>query len=400
VYTKDIEGRYTYANAMVCELFGRPLDQIIGRPDEDFFKLSDAAELRENDLRVLKQGERVEKEEHNIIAQTGEERIYWSVKLPIRDADGEITGLCGISTDITERRRLEHELQVQKNLLSLVLENMDASVYIKDKDRRFQYVNANTARVFGMKAEDVIGKTGFEILPKDIADYFEESDREVLEEAKKVTLEETFIGVDGDEEHYWSIKIPVVKDDQQNVLIGMSTNITEIVQLKNRFKDYARTDELTGVLTRRFLFEQAQDELTRAQRRGAKLGALMIDIDYLKQVNDTHGHAMGDKYIIRIIDTLQQHVREGEFIGRLGGDEFVVILTDVTQDGILAAVKRFSGAVSKERLRLDDGRDLPLSTSIGVAISEAEDGLDQMLARADKALYGAKNEGRGCWRLA
>lgn len=399
VYTKDMEGRYTFANAMVCELFGRPFEQVVGRPDDDFFDLSIAEELRKNDSKVIENGERLEREERNIIATTGEERFYWSVKLPIRDNKGQITGLCGISTDITERKRLEQELKSQKDMLSLVLENMDSNVYMKGKDRKFRYVNTKTACGFGRAVDDIVGKTGLEFLSKKVADHFEASDRIVLEEARKVALEESSVRPDGSEEHFWSIKIPLMKDGQVDGLIGMSTDITEIINLRNRFETFARKDDLTGVLTRRFLIAQAEEELSRAQRRGAQIGALVLDVDYLKQINDKHGHATGDQYILAVTEICQNLIRDGEFIGRLGGDEFVLMITDVDQAGLQSAAQRFHDAMSAGSLNLPDDQTILLSVSLGAALSTAESDLDMLLAHADRALYEAKRAGRGCWRI-
>ncbi|HIO44256.1 MAG TPA: PAS domain S-box protein [Methylococcales bacterium] len=124
IYTKDMQGHYTYANQMVCDLFNCSLNGIVGLSDKTFFDLSTFNELQNNDRRVLDDGEHIESEETNIIIQTGEKRIYWTVKKPLTDSHGQIIGLCGISTDITERRILEEKLmtasQTQDKLLSIM----------------------------------------------------------------------------------------------------------------------------------------------------------------------------------------------------------------------------------------------------------------------------------------
>ena len=110
IFTKDVSGRYLYVNEQVRQLFGVPLEQIIGRDDSHFFDLDQSDELIANDRRVLCEGCTLQEEERNIHATTGEELIYWTVKSPVRNEAGEIVGLCGISTDITQRKRLEREL--------------------------------------------------------------------------------------------------------------------------------------------------------------------------------------------------------------------------------------------------------------------------------------------------
>ena len=110
IFTKDASGRYLYVNEQVRQLFGVPVEQIIGRDDSHFFDLEQSDELLANDRRVLREGCTLQKEERNIHAATGEELIYWTVKSPVRNEAGEIVGLCGISTDITDRKRMEKDL--------------------------------------------------------------------------------------------------------------------------------------------------------------------------------------------------------------------------------------------------------------------------------------------------
>ena len=110
IFTKDASGRYLYVNEQVRQLFGVPVEQIIGRDDSHFFDLDQSDELLANDRRVLREGCTLQKEERNIHAATGEELIYWTVKSPVRNEAGEIVGLCGISTDITDRKRMEKDL--------------------------------------------------------------------------------------------------------------------------------------------------------------------------------------------------------------------------------------------------------------------------------------------------
>ena len=110
IFTKDASGRYLYVNEQVRQLFGVPLEQIIGRDDSHFFDLDQSDELIANDRRVLREGCTLQKEERNIHAATGEELIYWTVKSPVRNEAGEVVGVCGISTDITHRKRMETDL--------------------------------------------------------------------------------------------------------------------------------------------------------------------------------------------------------------------------------------------------------------------------------------------------
>jgi diguanylate cyclase (GGDEF)-like protein/PAS domain S-box-containing protein len=117
IYIKDINYRYQYANRLVCQLFGKPLADVIGREDSEFFDLITANKIRLNDKRVLVDGERVSKEEVNTSADGKLTSAFLSIKIPLRSADGKIYGLCGISYDITERKQSEYLLQKSQQIL-------------------------------------------------------------------------------------------------------------------------------------------------------------------------------------------------------------------------------------------------------------------------------------------
>ncbi|OSM00106.1 PAS domain-containing protein [Magnetofaba australis] len=398
VFAKDLDGRYTYANDMVLQLFGLPREQVLGQSDERFFDLNVSDALRQHDRRVMENGERIEREERNIIQSSGEERVYWSVKLPIRDPDGAIIGLCGVSTDITERRRAEEALAQQKALLNTVLENIDGYVYMKDAQRRYLYVNSKTAALYQKTPEQIIGKLDEELLSPQVAAEFARLDNIVLQLGKKTAGEESIAEADGITRHYWSIKLPLLEGDAIEGLIGISTDITEVVTLKNKFHDMARLDALTGALSRAFFLEKAETALKAAQRRHNTLALAVIDLDHFKQINDAHGHQFGDRYLTTAASAFQNALREGDFLGRMGGDEFLIIIQDANATQMARSLSRIHAALSRITLTAPNGEELRISASIGAALSWSDCDIDALTAHADAALYRAKAAGRNCWR--
>ncbi|MBI3222378.1 MAG: EAL domain-containing protein [Nitrosomonadales bacterium] len=117
IYIKDVNYRYQFANRRVCELFARPLTEIIGHEDGELFGAETAANLRLNDKRVIELGERVSEEEINTTIDGKVTRAFWSVKLPLYDSTGNIYALCGISTDITEIKKIEQRLRFSERML-------------------------------------------------------------------------------------------------------------------------------------------------------------------------------------------------------------------------------------------------------------------------------------------
>ncbi|HRH72940.1 MAG TPA: PAS domain S-box protein [Zoogloea sp.] len=154
IYIKDDQYRYSYANRAVCELFGVGRDGLAGNTDAEFFDEDTALALRANDRRIIENGERVEIEETNVDRRSGESRSYLSVKLPLRREDGSIYALCGISTDITERKRAEDLLR----MLSTAVEQSPGSIVLTDLDARILYVNKAFEEASGYTLDEVRGE--------------------------------------------------------------------------------------------------------------------------------------------------------------------------------------------------------------------------------------------------
>lgn len=168
------------------------------------------------------------------------------------------------------------------------------------------------------------------------------------------------------------------------------------LRLLNRLRSQASLDALTGLANRRALQERLQLEWERARRYGAPFVVIAADVDHFKRINDQHGHAMGDRALQLIAQTLQAHVRETDQLSRVGGEEFMVLMPQAraAHDGRLLA-ERLRAAVAGLQLRTATGEALALSASFGVAEFQPEDGHgDGLLRRADQALYEAKRQGR------
>ena len=157
----------------------------------------------------------------------------------------------------------------------------------------------------------------------------------------------------------------------------------------------ASTDELTGVANRRWFTAMAGRELDRARRFSHGLALLMIDIDHFKRVNDTYGHGAGDEVLRRFARTLEGNLRSIDLLGRMGGEEFAVMLPETAAEPALHTAERLRTAISALDVTLEDGKVLKVTASVGVAVDTgSSETLDRLMARADGALYAAKEQGR------
>ena len=168
VYTKDLSRRYTYVNDLVCKLLGRPREDLLGRRAEDLFNTDDARRLHQHDDTVLEQGRSVTCEEVLSIDE-GQTRHFWSIKQPLRDAQGRIAGLSGVSTDITARKRQEEQLIAVKNHLAATLQAMPDLVFEVDLNGRYHHYHSPLQHLLARPPEQLLGKTVHEVLPPEAA---------------------------------------------------------------------------------------------------------------------------------------------------------------------------------------------------------------------------------------
>jgi diguanylate cyclase (GGDEF)-like protein len=158
-------------------------------------------------------------------------------------------------------------------------------------------------------------------------------------------------------------------------------------------------DPLTGLLNRRGMIDRFEKEISRYTRQAGSLGLLLLDLDYFKQVNDAHGHLVGDLALCTTANILQTTKRNYDHAGRWGGEEFLLLLPDCTEADLLSIAERIR--LSIEALQIDTGRNtLSFTVSIGAHYSSTPQTMDAMLHQVDKALYAAKDAGRNCVWLA
>ena len=165
---------------------------------------------------------------------------------------------------------------------------------------------------------------------------------------------------------------------------------------KEKYRWLATVDALTGCMNRRAFTERLERELDRVRRYGVKLSVMMIDIDRFKDINDSLGHVVGDSVLRQLGDLLREEVRSVDLAARYGGEEFVIVLPDTDLQGAVVFAERLRKRVEAEDFA-ETGDPLRATVSIGVASASVEGQItepESLIARADEALYRAKNEGR------
>jgi len=175
------------------------------------------------------------------------------------------------------------------------------------------------------------------------------------------------------------------------------TNGSRIIKLEDKSLQLATTDSLTNIWNRRKIFEFLEDELDRGAREHTSTGAIMIDIDNFKQINDNFGHSVGDKVLSEVAYRLKHSLRSYDKIGRYGGDEMFLVLPNCDKDNVIIIMERLRQTISNKKVKTKAG-DLDLTISLGGTSTHYLDeiSLKKMLEYSDKALYQAKRNGRNC----
>lgn len=159
-----------------------------------------------------------------------------------------------------------------------------------------------------------------------------------------------------------------------------------------RLTEIAATDDLTGLLARRFLEAHLRGLVASAARHGRPLSVVMIDLDNFKPINDTHGHPVGDEVLRTAVDRMRSRLRAEDLLGRWGGDELMLVLPDIDLEGAVSAADALRRAVADTEISVD-GQRIPVSISAGAAAWHGDDA-GTLIERADAALYEAKAAGR------
>lgn len=174
----------------------------------------------------------------------------------------------------------------------------------------------------------------------------------------------------------------------------VSARTAELVALNERLERLAVTDPLTGTLNRRALGDLLEREMERCRRHGHPLAVLLLDIDHFKAINDHYGHAAGDAVLRRLVTALAPALRPSDALARPGGDEFVLVALETTRDEAWRLAERLRALLHDTNMPLGDTA-MRISVSIGIAVlSDADQHQEELLRRADRALYSAKQAGR------
>ena len=291
-------------------------------------------------------------------------------------------------------QRLAGDLEVEaRNLRSIFATGPDCAVISRLDDGAIEDVNAGFTRLTGYRRDEAIGRSSLDLglwaepnargrLVRDIAAAGSLADFPMTLRRKDGSILDCVVAAS------------TLTLDDQPYLITVIRDVTEQRRMLAELHREATTDGLTGLANRRHFLALFDRELRRSERNGSSIAVAVIDMDHFKDINDAYGHAAGDAAIVTFAQAVTSRIRDVDTLGRLGGDEFGLLLPDAGLASAAAALDRVRTALATAPLRVG-GHEVPMSFSAGVTVyGHDSDSGEAMLARADGALYAAKEQGR------
>ncbi len=320
---------------------------------------------------------------------------------------GTILELLQASSDANRRvakalAEANDQAQRARKFMTEIVESMPAVVFVKRaSDLSYVLLNRAGEQMLGYSREEMIGKTDADFYQPDLAATYRDRDLEVFASGEvKIVEEDNIPRRDGAVVTLRTKKRAILDaDGRPEYLIGVSEDISERKRAEAQIARLAHYDPLTE-LPNRVLFQQSlREALSRSARQAEPVAVHCIDLDRFKLVNDTLGHPAGDALLKAAAERLRGCAREGDTVARLGGDEFAVVQCGVVHG---ADASRLATRIVEAMAQPFDihGQQVVAGASVGVAMSP-QDGLepDELLQKADMALYRAKNEGRGAFHF-
>lgn len=457
IYVKDTRSQVLYTNRAGAAIVGTEnVDDSIGKTDYDFYPPDQAARFRADDLHVINTGEPIIGKEEPVQYANGKRAWFLTTKLPLRNAEGKIIGLIGIGKDITEVKNTRDALARSNEELTAwitELERRNQEIAILNKmthkfqscitvDDLFSHVGRYVEKIFLFKpgalyiqAEDQ--KTLLRVahwgdapdhppslLISECPPFLECKARRVV--SRKDVPEncpyllhpsENFnpylcvplyyqgltLGVLHQEIPEPSPDSPYIQrryaietfEQTANAIAERISLALTNLRLSEKLRIHSTRDPLTNLFNRRYMEETLNREIHRASRQGSKFWIMMIDLDHLKEINDTYGHDVGDKLLHKIGEFFQANIRGEDIACRYGGDEFVIILLAASLSVAYSRAEKLREGLKRISTAVMQGATTRLTMSVGLA-SYPDHGqtVAEILKAADTATYQAKNLGR------
>jgi len=387
----SLDLRYLRVNDKFCEIVGYSRDELLS------MGLRDTGEIPGHEAR-----------EQELLRKDGS-RVWVAIATSlVRGKSGEPRYFISMVQDISEAKRATAALRESEERFRRTFELAGSGVAHIGMDRRFVRVNRRLCEMTGYSEGELLRLTGREIShPEDVDVINAQRPGLYAGEVDAVRVEKRYLRKDGSV--IWVAFTMVVERNaagEPQYEIAFFDDITSrknaeaaLRESEERFRQLAHHDALTSLPNRALFYDRMQHTLALAKRNHWTVGVMLVDLDRFKTVNDTLGHAVGDKLLRQVAQRLSKSVRTSDTVARLGGDEFAVVLNNLSAPEDAAVVGQKIIAAFQAPFQVE-GHSLLSTLSIGAALY-TNDSIDQetLLKNADAAMYRSKEAGRNCFSL-
>lgn len=392
----DLNGRVEYVSPAVEKVLGYTQDELLAG---DVFALThedDLAELTRYFADVTQGASEPRWIEFRVKHKDGRWRTIEAISKLRKDASGEARVVTN-GRDVTERNEADERL----NRLSKAVKMSIDGIAVTDIEGKILEVNEAIVDMWGGDTkEELIGRDAIDLIAPEDRDRAREAIPEVLEKGYVKNREYEVLTRSGDHLPI-EMSVATIKDAEGRAtgFVGISRDVTERRRAEATITHLAYHDALTGLPNRSLFKDRLSHALKQARRAGQPMALMFLDLDNFKVVNDSVGHAAGDKLLRQVAQALAGVVRDGDTVARVGGDEFTVLLPSIArvEDAVMVADRILESL--RDPRELGD-QEFLITTSIGITIAP-DDGADAdvLLSNADIAMYRAKEMGRNRYEL-
>ena len=400
MFITDLDGRIEYVNPAFEQVTGYSAGDAIGKTPRILKSGRHDLAFYQELWETIEAG-RVYQE--ILINQKKNGELYFEeiTITPLTTSEGRITHFISTGKDITEREHALEDLRESEQRFHGTFDQAAVGIAHVALDGHWLRVNRKMCDIVGYPESEMLQLTFQQLTYPEDQGLEQESIRQLLaREISHFSLEKRYIRKDG--AVIWiNLTVSLVREDAgvAKYFISVVEDITRRKEAEAQLVYLANHDALTGLANRTLLQDRLMQSIALADRSGHAVAVLFIDMDRFKNINDSLGHDIGDRFLLAIAERLADAVRAGDTVARLGGDEFVIVLGELIRPEHAATVAtQVLAAVSRPLVM--EGHELTLSSSIGISLYP-KDGLDvhTLLKNADAALNRAKNAGRNSYQF-